>query len=87
MQSFIADPVSFSLYKAVSWSQIRYVTGSNVDLFKDERGTAAFNVKLPFGSVLGISGIKGDFAHCTLLNSADDVIEGWIKTHDLNVLK
>jgi len=87
VQSFTADPVSFSLYKAVSWSQIRYVTGSNVDLFKDERGTSAFNIKLPFGSVLGISGIKGDFARCTLLNSADDVIEGWIKTHDLNVLK
>lgn len=87
VQSFTADPVSFSLYKAVSWSQIRYVTGSNVDLFIDERGTSAFNIKLPFGSVLGISEIKGGFAQCTLLNSADAVISGWIKLNDLNLLK
>jgi hypothetical protein len=87
VQTFTSEPVSFSLYKAVSWSQIRYVTGSNVDLFKDESGSSSFNVKLPFGSVLGISEIKGDLAQCTVLNSTDDVISGWIKLSDLNLLK
>ncbi|MBK9425497.1 MAG: hypothetical protein IPN54_15415 [Bacteroidetes bacterium] len=86
VQSFTADPVTFSLYKAVRWNQIRYVIGSNVDLFMDERGTSALNVKLPFGSVLGISVIKGDFAHCALLDSTNDVIEGWIKLNDLNAM-
>jgi hypothetical protein len=87
VQTFASEPVSFSLYKAVSWNQIRYVTGSNVDLFKDESGSSSFNVKLPFGSVLGISEIKGDLAQCTVLNSTDDVISGWIKLSDLNLLK
>ncbi len=86
VQTFASEPVLFRLYKAVSWSQIRYVIGSNVDLFMDERGTSALNVKLPFGSVLGISVIKGDFAHCALLDSTDDVIEGWIKLNDLNAM-
>lgn len=87
VQTFASEPVSFSLYKAVSWNQIRYVTGSNVDLFKDESGSSSFNVKLPFGSVVGISGMKGDLAQCTVLNSTDDVINGWIKLSDLNLLK
>lgn len=87
VQTFASEPVSFSLYKAVSWSQIRYVTGSNVDLFKDASGSSSFNVKLPFGSVVGISGMKGDFALCTVLNSTDDVISGWIKLSDLKLLK
>jgi hypothetical protein len=87
VQTFASEPVSFSLYKAISWNQIRYVTGSNVVLFKDESGSSSFNVKLPFGSVLGISEIKGDLAQCTVLNSTDDVISGWIKLSDLNLLK